>query len=99
MPDFDPDPIQVHNGTKPKTYTTHGIPMPPPRSLSLMSPITNMTPSRVLSSISEGNEGDNVDRTKTLRRKYRKALNPTPIEGINVGDSGEVLDPHIRIPD
>ena len=28
-----------------------------------------------------------------LRRKYRKALNPTPIEGIDVGDNEEVLAP------
>ena len=62
-----------------------------------MSPITNMTPSRVLSSIPEGNEGDDVDRIETLRRKYRKALNPAPIEGIDVGGSEEVLDPQIRI--
>ena len=34
-----------------------------------------------------------------MRRKYRKALNPNPIEGIDVGDSEEVLDPQIRIPD
>ena len=34
-----------------------------------------------------------------MRRKYRKALNPTPIEGIDVGDSEEVLDPQIRIPE
>ena len=26
-------------------------------------------------------------------------MNPTPIEGIDVGDSEEVLDPQIRIPD
>ena len=64
-----------------------------------MSPITNMTPSRVLSSIPEGNEGDDVYRIEILRRKYRKALNPTPIEGIDVGVSEEVLDPQIRIPD
>ena len=57
-----------------------------------------MTPSRVLSSIPEGNDGDNVDRIETLNRKYRKALNPTSIEGIDVGGSEEVLDPHIRIP-
>ena len=34
-----------------------------------------------------------------MKRKYRKALNPTPIEGIDVGDREEVLDPQIRIPD
>ena len=39
------------------------------------------------------------NKIETLRRKYRKALNPTPIEGIDVGDSEEVLDPQIRIPD
>ena len=48
---------------------------------------TNMTPSRVLSSVPEGNKGDDVDRIETLRRKYRKALNPTPIEGIDIGGS------------
>ena len=61
-----------------------------------MSPITNITPSRVLSSIPEG---DDVDRIETLRRKYRKALNPIPTEVIDVGGSEEVLDPQIRIID
>ena len=57
-----------------------------------------MTPKRVLSSIPErDDERDN--KIETLRRKYRKALNPTPIEGIDVGHSEEVLDPQIRIPD
>ena len=60
--------------------------------------MTYMTPSRVLSSIPDGNEWDDVDRIETLRRKYRKALNPTPIEGIDVGDNEEVLAPQIRIP-
>ena len=67
------------------------------RSLPPMSPMTHMTPKRVLSSIPEGNEEDDI-RIETLRRKYRKVLNPTPIEGIDVGDSEEVLDPQIRIP-
>ena len=99
MPDFGPAPIQIHDGAKPKAHTTKGVSMPPPRSLPPMSPITNMTPSRVLSSIPEGNEGDIVDRIEILRRKYRKALNPTPIEGIDVGGNEEVLDHQIRIPD
>ena len=64
-----------------------------------MSPISNMAPRRVLSSILEGNERENIDEVELLRRKYRKALNPTPIEGIDVGDSEKVLDPQIRIPD
>ena len=58
-----------------------------------------MTPKRVLSSIPEGDEIIKDNKIETLRRKYRKALNPTPIEGIDVGDSEEVLDPQIRIPD
>ena len=69
MPNFDPDPIQIHDGAKQKTHTTKGVPTPPPRSLPSMSPITNMTPSRVLSSIPEGNEGDGVERIETLRKK------------------------------
>ena len=58
-----------------------------------------MAPRRVFSSIPEGNERDDIDKVELLRRKYRKALNPTPIEGIDIGDSEEVLDPQIRIPD
>ena len=99
MPSFDPDPVQIHGGARPKTHTSTGVPMPPVRSLPPMSSMNNMTPSRVLSSIPDGNEGDDVDRIETLRRKYRKALDPTPIEGIDVGDSEEVLTPQIRIPD
>ena len=57
-----------------------------------------MAPRGVLSSIPEWNEGDGT-RIETLRRKYRKVLKTTPTEGIDVGDSEEVLDPQIRIPD
>ena len=64
-----------------------------------MSPISNVVPKRVLSSIPERNEGENINEVECLRRKYRKALNPKPIEGIDVGDNEEVLDPQIRIPD
>ena len=99
MPGYDLDPVQVHAGARPKTHTSTGVPIPPPRPLPAMSPMTNMSPSRVLSSIPDGNEGDDVDRIETLRRKYRKALNPTPIEGIDAGDSEEVLAPQIQIPD
>ena len=91
MPDFGPDPIQIHDVAKPKTHTTKRVSMPPPRLLPPMGPITNMTPSRVLSSTAEGNEGNDVDRIKTIRRKYRKVLNPTPIEGIDVGGSEEAI--------
>ena len=99
MPSFDPDPVQVHAGARHKTHTCTGVPIPHPKLLPPMSPMTDMTPSRVLSSIPDGNEGDDVDRIETLRRKYRKALNPTPIKGIDVVDSEEVLAPQIQIPD
>ena len=93
MPSFDPDPVQIYAGSRPKTHTATGVSIPPPRSLPPMSPVTNMTPSGVLSSIPDGNEGDDIDRIETLRRKYRKALNFKPTEGIDVRDSEEVLAP------
>ena len=61
MPSFDPDPVQIHAGARPKTHTCTGVPKPPQRSLPPMSPMTNMTPSRVFSSIPDGNEGDDVE--------------------------------------
>ena len=64
-----------------------------------MSPMIDMTPSKVLSSIPDGSEVDDVDRIEALRRKYRKALNAAPREGIDVGDNEEVLTPKIRISD
>ena len=95
----DPEPVHIPDGVNAKAHTSRGVPTPISRSLPLMSPISNMAPRRVLSSISEGNEGENTDGIELLRRKYRKALNPTPIEGIDVGDSEEVLDSQTRIPD
>ena len=96
---FDPEPVHIHDVVNPKTHTSKGVPIPTSRSLPPMSPISNMDPRRVLFSIPERNEGENIDGIELLRRKYRKALNPTPIEEIDVGDSEEVLDPQIRIPD
>ena len=68
------------------------------KSLSPVKLTNQMSPRKVLSSHSERDDEKESD-IETLRRKYRKALNPTPIEGIDVGDSEEVLDPQIRIPD
>ena len=62
-----------------------------------ISPTMQTHPERVLSSIPEGDE-ERESKIDTLRRKYRKVLNPTPIEGIDVGDREEVLEPQIRIP-
>ena len=67
MSSLDPGPVEA------KTHTSTGVPIPPPRPLPPMSPMTYMTPCKVLSSIPDGNQGDNVDRIEILRRKYRKA--------------------------
>ena len=92
---YDTDPLQdledITSDT-PQVVTKPVSKLLPPTSL-----ITQMTPKRVLSSIPEGDD-ERDNRIETLRRKYRKALNPIPIEGIDVGDSEEVLDPQIRIP-
>ena len=82
MINFDPESVHILDDVNPKTHTSKGVPIPTSRSLPPMSPISNKTPRRVLSSIPEGNEGENIDGIGLLRRKYRKALNPIPIEGI-----------------
>ena len=94
MLNSDSEPVHIPDDVNPKTHTSKGVSTPTSRSLPPMSPISNMTPRRVLSSIHEGNEGENIDGIELLRKKYRKVLNPTP-----AGDSEEVLDPQIRIPD
>ena len=80
------------------THTPQAVTKPVSKSLSPIKATNPMSPRRVLSSHSERDDEKEND-IETLRRKYRKALNPTPIEGIDVGDSEEVLDPQIRIPD
>ena len=93
---YENDPLQdlgdIH------THTPQVVTKPVSRLLSPVKPITQMSPKRVLSSIPE-REDEKEYKIENLRRKYRKALDPTPIEGIDVGDSEEVLDPQIRIPD
>ena len=87
MLNSNPDPVHVPDDVSLKTHKSRGVPTPTSRSLPPMSPISNMVTRRVLSSIPEGNEGKNTDGIELLRRKYRKVLNPTPIEGMDVGDS------------
>ena len=90
------DPMQDLGETN--THIPQAVMKPVSKSFSPVKPTTQMSPRRVLSSIPERDDEKEND-IETLRRKYRKALNPTPIEGIDVGDSEEVLDPQIRIPD
>ena len=93
---YEKDPLQDLGDTL--TDTPQVVTKPISRLLPPADPITQMSPKRVLSSIPERDD-ERENKIENLRRKYRKALNPTPIEGIDVGDSEEVLDPKIRIPD
>ena len=93
---YDIDPLQNLEDTF--SDTPQVVTKPVSKLLPPTSPITQMTPKRVLFSIPEGDD-ERDNRIETLRRKYRKTLNPTPIEGIDVSDSEEVLDPQIRMPD
>ena len=93
---YETDPLQELENTFSDNPTF--VAKPVSKVLPPISSITQMTPKRVLSSIPERDD-DRENKIETLRRKYRKVLNPTPIEGIDIGDSEEVLDPQIRIPD
>ena len=93
---YEKDPLQDLGDTH--THTPQVVTKPVSRSFSPVKPITQMSPRRVLSSIPERDD-EKENKIENLRRKYRKALDPTSIEGIDVGDSEEVLDPQIRIPD
>ena len=98
MLNTDPEPAQILEDVN-ESDISRSIPTPTARSYPPMSPISNVVPKRVLSSIPERNEGENIDEVELLRKRYRKALYPTPIEGIDVGDDEGFLDPQIRIPD
>ena len=93
---YETDPIQDPEDTF--SDTPQVVTKPVSKLLSPTSPITQVTPKSVLSSNPEKDDEREIE-IETLRRKYRKTLNPTPIEGIDVGDSEEVLEPQIRIPD
>ena len=99
MPNTDHEPAHIPEDVNHESNISRRVPIPTARSYPPMSPISNVVPKRVLSSIPERNEGENINEVELLTRKYRKALNPTPIEGIDVGDNEEVLYPQIRIPD
>ena len=89
-------PMQNFGGTD--TQTPQVMTTPVSKSLAPIKTTNQISPGKVLSSPSERDDEKEND-IEILRRKYRKALNPNPIEGIDVGDSEEVLDPQIRIPE
>ena len=92
---YEKDPLQDLGDTL--TDAPQVVTKPVSRLLPPANPIIQMSPKRVLSSIPERDADERENRIENLRRKYRKALNPTSIEGMDVGDSEEVLDPQIRI--
>ena len=96
VPSYEKRPLQNLGDTL--TDNPQVVKKPVSRLLPPANPITQMSPKRVLSSNPERDD-EKENKIENLTRKYRKALNPTPIEGIDVGDSEEVLDPQIRIPD
>ena len=83
MTSYETDPIQDLENTF--SDTPQVVTKPVSKLLPPTSPITQMTPKTVLSSIPEGDD-ERENKIETLRRKYRKTLNPTPIEGVDVGD-------------
>ena len=82
---YDTDPI--HHTEKIAPHTPEMVTKSVSKLLPPTNPTTQMTPKGVLSSIPKEDEGRD-NRIETLRRKYRKALNPTPIEGRDVCDNG-----------
>ena len=89
-------PMQNSEGTD--TQTPPVMTSPDSKSLAPVKTTNQISPRKVLSSSSERDDEKEND-VEILRREYRKALNPTPIEGIDVGNSEEVLDSQIRIPE
>ena len=70
MLNSDPEPAQIPEDVNCKSDISRRVPTPPSRSLPPMSPISNMVPRRVLSSIPERNEGENIDEVELLTEKH-----------------------------
>ena len=77
---YETDPLQDLKETF--SDTPQVVTKPVSKLLPPTSPTTQMTSKRVLSSIPE-RDNERENKIETLRRKYRKALNPTPMEGVD----------------
>ena len=73
MLNSDPEPVHIPDSFNPKIHTSREVSTPTSSSLPSMSPISNMAPRRVLSSIPEENERDDT-RIETLRIKFVKSI-------------------------
>ena len=88
----------LNTGARPKTHRPDGSVMPPIPSLPPVPPLHLPQPNKILSSTVPGDYGENVGNMTVARAKCHKILNPQEIEGIDTGNTEEVLVPEIRIP-
>ena len=88
----------LNTGARPKTHRPDGSVVPPIPSLPPIPPLHLPQPNKILSSSVPGDYGEDVGNMTVARAKCRKILNPQEIEGIDTGNTEEVLAPEIRIP-
>ena len=88
----------LNTGARPKTHRPDGSVMPPIPSLPPIPPLHLPQPNKILASSAPGDYGEDVGNMTVARAKCRKILNPQEIEGIDTGNTEEVLAPEIRIP-
>ena len=72
--------------------------MPPILSLPPIPPLHLPQPNKILSSSVLGDYGEDVGNMTVAHAKCCKILSPQEIEGIDTGNTEEVLAPEIRIP-
>ena len=88
----------LNTGARPKTHRPDGSVMPPIPSIPPIPPLHLPQPNKILSSSVPGDYGEDVDNMTVAHAKGHKILNPQEIEGIDTGNTEEVLAPEIRIP-
>ena len=88
----------LNTGARSKIHRPDGSVMPPIPSLPPIPPLHLPQPNKILSSSVLGDYGEDVGNMTVARAKCCKILNPQEIEGIDTGNTEEVLAPEIRIP-
>ena len=88
----------LNTGARPKTHRPDGSTIPPIPSLPPVPPLHLPQPNKILSSSVPEDYGEDVDNMTAACEKCHKILNPHEIEGIDTGNTEEVLAPEIRIP-
>ena len=88
----------LNTGARPKTHRPDGSAIPPFPSLPPVPPLHLPQPNKILPSSVPEDYGEDVDNMTAARAKCCKILNSQEIEGIDTGNTEEVLAPEIRIP-